>query len=97
MIKVSTSPDITHDSVSQHLQQHVEGTPVPFDDATLDSISDIARIKKVYKLTSPVQPKQCKKTDSPHQSQVDGTPEDKSGKRHLEISVLGSIALRGAT
>lgn len=97
VIKVSTSPEITHDSVAQHLRQHIEGTPVSFDDATLNNISDVARIKKVYKLSGLAQPKQSKKSDGPHQAQLDGSLGDKLGGKHLEISILGSIALRGAT
>ncbi|KAI9371644.1 kinase binding protein CGI-121-domain-containing protein [Aspergillus egyptiacus] len=82
VVKVSVTPDITHESVAGHLAQNVEGTPLPFDDGSLSGISDIAKIKKAYKLGS---------LPSAPSGQVDG------GKRQLEVSVLGAIALRGAT
>lgn len=79
------TPDITHESVAAHLAQAVEGTPVPFNDETLSSISDIAKIKKAYKLGS---------LDSAPSDKADGI---NSGDRRLELSVIGAIALRGAT
>ncbi|PYH38494.1 EKC/KEOPS complex subunit CGI121/TPRKB [Aspergillus neoniger CBS 115656] len=86
VVKLSVTPEITHDSVAAHLGQNVEGMPVPFDDETLSKISDIAKIKKAYKLgalnTTP--PNQANDTQD-------------NGMRRLELSVLGAIALRGAT
>lgn len=49
-MKVSVSPEITRDSVAAHLEASVQGTTVPFDDQTLSEISDVTRIKKVFKL-----------------------------------------------
>ncbi|OJJ53262.1 hypothetical protein ASPSYDRAFT_1164973 [Aspergillus sydowii CBS 593.65] len=86
VIKVSVTPDITHESVATHLAQNVQGTPLPFDDAALSGISDITKIKKAYKLGAlpPVS-----------SNQTNGVSDE--GKRRLELSVLGAIALRGAT
>ncbi|KAL5361929.1 EKC/KEOPS complex subunit cgi121 [Aspergillus floccosus] len=85
VVKVSVTPDITRESVAAHLAQSVEGTPVPFDDETLSGISDIAKIKKAYKLGA-----------------LSPAPSDKANgtngeDRRLELSVIGAIALRGAT
>lgn len=81
MVKVSTTPEITHDSVAEHLGQSVEGTPAPFNDETLGSISDIAKIRKAYKIPQPP----AKSVDN------------KAVNSQLEASILGGIALRGAT
>ncbi|GAD93374.1 protein cgi121 [Paecilomyces variotii No. 5] len=87
VIKVSVSPEITHDSVAQHLEQVVEGTAVPFRNATLSAISDISKIRKAYKMgAAPAKPVS---------NQTNGTHD--STQRDLEIALLGAIALRGAT
>ncbi|CAK39582.1 hypothetical protein CBS63078_9161 [Aspergillus niger] len=86
VVKLSVNPEITHDSVAAHLEQNVEGTPVPFDDETLSKISDVAKIKKAYKLGA---------LNTAPPNQANGTHDD--GLRRLELSVLGAIALRGAT
>ncbi|KIV95885.1 hypothetical protein PV10_03486 [Exophiala mesophila] len=90
VIKVATSPAVTLESVTSHLNEHIKGTQVVFDDASFNSLSDIGRIKKVYKLTSPTSGK------------VNGVANrvQGAGERHLdflESQILGSIALRGAT
>ncbi|KAL4791972.1 kinase binding protein CGI-121-domain-containing protein [Aspergillus venezuelensis] len=86
VIKVSVAPKITHDTVAAHLAQSVEGTSVPFDDENLSGISDVAKIKKAYKLGA---------LSSIPAGQANGTAD--KAKRQLELSVLGAIALRGAT
>jgi EKC/KEOPS complex subunit CGI121/TPRKB len=87
VVKLSVTPDVTHESVAAHLAQNVQGTPLPFDDNALSEISDVAKIKKAYKLGS--------LPSGPSSDQVDGTSGSKD--RQLELSVLGAIALRGAT
>lgn len=84
------SPEITRDSVAAHLEGSVEGTPVPFNDQTLSEISDIAKIKKVYKLGT--LPSAGTKANS---GQVNGAQDDDAIRR-LELSMLGAIALRGS-
>ncbi|KAL4875936.1 kinase binding protein CGI-121-domain-containing protein [Aspergillus karnatakaensis] len=86
VVKVSVTPDITHETVAAHLAQNVEGAPLPLDDEALSGISDIGKIKKVYKLGS---------LPSTSSGQMNGTASEE--KRRLELSVLGAIALRGAT
>lgn len=89
-MKVSVSPEITHDSVAVHLEGSVEGTPVPFDDRTLSEIFDITKIKKTYKLGALPSP-----GTKAAPGQVNGAQVD-DAKRRLELSILGAIALRGS-
>jgi EKC/KEOPS complex subunit CGI121/TPRKB len=88
VVKVSVTSDISHDSVAAHLEASIKGTPVPFDDETLSQISDIAKIKKFYKLGALPDPKA-------NSGQANGTYTD-DAKRRLELSLLGAIALRGS-
>lgn len=87
MVKVSVTPEITHDSVAAHLEASIKGTPVPFDDETLSQISDVAKIKKFYKLGALPDPKATGQTNGTHADDA---------KRRLELSLLGAIALRGS-
>ncbi|KAE8133068.1 kinase binding protein CGI-121-domain-containing protein [Aspergillus pseudotamarii] len=86
VVKVSVTPEITHDSVAAHLAQSVEGSPVPFNDETLAEIADVAKIKKAYKLGA---------LPSAPAGQVNGA--GSSDDVRLENSIIGAIALRGAT
>nr|POE68843.1 ekc/keops complex subunit [Quercus suber] len=45
-VKVSNNAD----QVFQHLQQHVEGTVVPFTNSSLSDMRDVAKLRKYYKL-----------------------------------------------
>ncbi|KAI3152219.1 hypothetical protein CBS147325_2022 [Penicillium roqueforti] len=81
VVKVSVSPETTHESVAAHLDSSVQGTPVLFDDQTLSEMSDINKIKKAYKLGALPSPT-AKKNDE--------------AKQRLENSLLSSIALRGS-
>ncbi|KAL4747932.1 hypothetical protein BDW72DRAFT_163245 [Aspergillus terricola var. indicus] len=87
VVKVSVTPDITREFVAAHLAQDVQGTPLPFNDDALSQISDVSKIKKAYKLGS--------LPSGPSSDQVNGTSGGKG--RQLELSVMGAIALRGAT
>lgn len=89
MVKVSVNPDITHDSVADHLGKVIEGTPVPFNDETLSTISDVGKIRKAYKISPP-----ATKPAPGAATHVNGSLDDT--RRDLEVSVLGAIALRGA-
>ncbi|CAG8055296.1 unnamed protein product [Penicillium salamii] len=88
VIKVSTSSEITHETVAAHLSSAVEGTSVSFDDQTLFEFSDINKIKKAYKLGALASP--TKATD-----QV-ASKENVETKQRLENALLGAIALRGS-
>lgn len=90
VIKVATSPDVTLESVTGHLDQHIKGTPLVFDDAALASLSDIGRIRKVYKLTSPTSGKKVNGVAA------GGEVAAERDLDFVESQILGSIALRGA-
>jgi EKC/KEOPS complex subunit CGI121/TPRKB len=94
VIKVSTSPSITHESVAKHLGPVVKGTPVEFSNKTLSEIADLARIKKIYKFNAGQSASPAKRDD------VEGNGVDDagtSGRKELEIAIMGAIALRGAS
>ncbi|KAL1958422.1 hypothetical protein VTO42DRAFT_4523 [Malbranchea cinnamomea] len=88
VMKVSTSPEITHDSVAQHLEKVIEGTPVPFTNESLMSISDLGKIQKAYKLGSLVN------TSTTNDSAAE---REEDNQRRLENCIVGAIALRAAT
>ncbi|KAF3386530.1 EKC/KEOPS complex subunit [Penicillium rolfsii] len=87
IVKVSVTPDITQDSIAAHLESSIEGTCVPFDDLTLSEISDITKIKKLYKLGTLPSPVAKPDASNLHQDEA---------RRRLELSMLGAIALRGS-
>ncbi|KAK2790324.1 hypothetical protein FQN52_005592 [Onygenales sp. PD_12] len=88
VVKFSTSPDITHDSVAQHLEKAIEGKPLPFDDENLRLVSDISKIKKAYKLGSI--------NAKGGQNGRNGPAALLSEMNNLERSILGAMALRGS-
>jgi EKC/KEOPS complex subunit CGI121/TPRKB len=91
-LKVATSPAVTSDSVSQHLEKNIQGNEVAFQDSIFRKISDIPRIRKIYKLGS-------------NAPAAHSTPSLNGGSstaaideaKDIETQVLGLIALRGAT
>lgn len=90
LLVVKVSPDVTHDSVAAHLGSSIQGNSVPFDDETLAKISDVSKIKKVYKLGA--LPSPVAKEDLAQCSGKQG----RGAKWQLELSLLGAIALRGS-
>lgn len=90
-MKVSVSPEITHDSVAAHLKGSVEGLLVPFNDQILSEVSDISKIKKTYKLGALPSPE-----SKAISGQVNGAQDVDDAKRRLELAMLGAIALRGS-
>ena len=94
VVKVSTNPNVTHESVGTHLQDAIKGTPLPFEDRTFLGISDLPKIAKAYKVSST----QWAKSKPSSTSLMNGDSDTaQEGRHHLEISVLGLMALRGAT
>ncbi|KAJ5294445.1 hypothetical protein PENANT_c006G06825 [Penicillium antarcticum] len=87
VVKVSVSPEITHESVAAHLCATVQGTSVPFDDQTLAEVHDVNKIKRVYKLGA--LPSPPKATDLSN-----GTNDEL--RQRLENALLAAIALRGS-
>ncbi|KAI1609496.1 kinase binding protein CGI-121-domain-containing protein [Exophiala viscosa] len=97
VLKVATTPQVTLDSVSQHLSSNIHGKECAFDDASFRKIADVDRLRKVYKLGAP-QTSKGKGGSKP----VNGTTSTSQDKevdtiRHLETQILGVMALRGAT
>ncbi|KIW55243.1 hypothetical protein PV05_07538 [Exophiala xenobiotica] len=91
VLKVATTPDITLENVSQHLSTHIQGKECDFDDASFRKISDVDRIRKVYKANLPT-------SSSKDGKAVNGTSDREFDPIwSLERQVLGLMALRGAT
>ncbi|KAI9672338.1 MAG: hypothetical protein M1817_003360 [Caeruleum heppii] len=85
VIKVSSEPTITHNSVQKHLSSVIEGTPIDFSDDNLRVMTDMAKVKKAYKMGQVTS-----------NSKIDGgiiTDE----RAELEMTIVGAMALRGAS
>jgi hypothetical protein len=93
VIKVSVSPSITHESVAQHLGLVVKGTLVEFSNKVLDEMTDLARVRKIYKLNTG-QNAPPGRGDAGGSGMKDAGP---SERKELEIAVIGAMALRGAS
>ena len=95
VVKLSTSPDVSAESVSQHLNDSFQGTPIEFNDETLMEKTDVAKVKKIYKLNtlSSTKSKRGKAGDIEN----DGVTFEKDSRKELEVAVLGLMALRGAS
>jgi hypothetical protein len=76
--------------VTRHLSENIDGEETTFEDASLQSICDFNRIKKIYKITSPPARKTNKQGDGEPHNNIDQA-------KNLEVQVLGAMALRGAT
>ena len=98
VIKVSTSPSVTSESVRSHLHDAIQGTCMDLNDENLHAVSDLGKIRKAYKITTNMPSKGQGKRSS---SQTNGVVviEDSVDQetKELEIAVVGAIALRGAT
>jgi EKC/KEOPS complex subunit CGI121/TPRKB len=70
----------------------VEGEQVEFSDGELHTMTDIARVKKIYKLN-------CSGGVNGRGKESAGNGSDRTGQdsKELEMLILGSMALRGAT
>lgn len=94
VLKVSTDSSITHDSVEAHLKEVVKGTLLPFEDSSFEDVSDLPKIAKAYKISEIQQAK----GKSSSKTLINGDGKPTPDERHeLEMSVLGLMALRGAT
>lgn len=92
VIKVSTpAASFTAAEVQAHLQKVIQGEQVPFDDDFIAEMTDLARVRKIYKLNN------NSGSGGKKSGVVNGTSKEKEERKDMEISILGSIALRGAT
>lgn len=97
VIKVSTSPSVTSESVRSHLESVVDGTCVDFSNENLQITSDLGKIRKAYKIGASVSSQGQSKPSKSHVNGMAGIDPAAKEKKELEIAILGAIALRGAT
>ena len=86
------------EQVSQHLGKAIEGESVAFGDEQLRNVTDLSKVKKIYKLNAPAsgkgpQRKKGQQEPVPEKLLTDVVDE----RREIEAIVLGMIALRGAS
>lgn len=84
--KPAEDPAVTN--IAKHLQTAVDGNPIPFSDQSILTVSDIDKIRKVYKV--PINSKPQGK------GQVNGTANSPSEIRKLESILLSSMAIKGS-
>jgi EKC/KEOPS complex subunit CGI121/TPRKB len=95
-IKVSVTPNITHDSVQEHLTKVIQGTPLTFGDDTFKGITDVAKVRKAYKFGAGAETPKGK----PAAKEVNGIREGEENideRKEVEVAIIGMMALRGAT
>ena len=85
--------------VSQHLGNAVEGKSVPFDEEQLRNFTDLGKIKKIYKLNASAHGKGPQRKKGQQQESIsDKLPTGVTDERkEVEATVLGMMALRGAS
>jgi EKC/KEOPS complex subunit CGI121/TPRKB len=88
VLKIATTPQVTRESVTEHLSANIKGDLTLFTDEALSTCHDMARIRKVYKLPA-VRAAPAKVANGVHPSDDD--------LKQLEAHVLGAMLLRGAT
>ncbi|TPX16254.1 uncharacterized protein E0L32_003903 [Thyridium curvatum] len=69
------------ESIWAHLQEHVKGSPVPLVDENIAAATDLAKVRKYYKLNGA--------------PALNDAKDDLSRKTETEALVLASMALRG--
>ncbi|KIW30785.1 uncharacterized protein PV07_02486 [Cladophialophora immunda] len=95
VLKVATTPEVTIDSVTQHLSTHIQGQATAFDDAIFRKVADIDRIRKIYKLNSATSGGRSAKSVNGISGASSSEVVDET--KNLEVQILGLMALRGAT
>ena len=86
-------------SVEQHLSENVKGTLVDYDDMALGSVSDIDKIRKIYKLSSKDNGKARRRKDGTLEGALTSSASTNQSGDHqvneLEMQILGLMAIRG--
>jgi EKC/KEOPS complex subunit CGI121/TPRKB len=77
--------------VATHLQDSVRGKPLPFTDETIAQHSDMALIRKIYKLSSSNTIRGAASSSS-----VNGTRSKEKEIKEAEAVVLGMMAIKGS-
>ncbi|KUJ24562.1 CGI-121-domain-containing protein [Mollisia scopiformis] len=86
LIKVSTPTSETSPSdLSSRLSTQIQGDAVPFTDEEIGTMTDLGRVRKIYKLNVP----------GGGGKKKDGNTAEE--RREMEMLILGAMALRGAT
>lgn len=91
---------LSSEDVADHLANRVciQGTSIPYSDETISSCSDLANIKKIYKITddsSTKKPKRKRNEDDQTAGVSNGVAIDEQ-MLNIESIVLGTMALRGS-
>lgn len=99
VIKIPVNPAITDQSVQQHLTSAIQGTAVEFSDENLGTLTDLARVRKIYKLNNDGGRKSKKPSKESQLSKPEAASDnvdESHEKKELEVAILGVMALRGA-
>jgi len=92
VIKVLTGDGI--EASTKQLEWAVEAKPVEFNDSSLARLSNLADIKKIYKLNA--QTKGSGKGSGKDDQAGSGQSEAEE-RKEMEMAILGQMALRGAS
>ncbi|KAF7513946.1 hypothetical protein GJ744_006560 [Endocarpon pusillum] len=88
------------EAIENHLLSSIQGTPILFNDETLRILCDTIKVRKTYKIPFPPAPPR-KKGPARKRGKPDAHAElndnDPAQRSRLERSILGAMALRGAT
>ncbi|KAA8574710.1 hypothetical protein EYC84_003960 [Monilinia fructicola] len=95
VLKVAPASSAPH--IAAHLSSAIEGQAVEFDDEVLRSGTDLARVRKLYKLNLAGGAGAGKKGANGKANGAGASASAEDERRELEILVLGAMALRGAT
>ncbi|KAI9764335.1 MAG: hypothetical protein M1835_007598 [Candelina submexicana] len=98
IVRIPTGPDITFESVQQHLCSVVEGTALEFLDESLSRLTDLAKVKKIYKFNSAAEGKNKRPSQGirPAKAEAEDSATEKNTQAlELEVAILGIMALRG--
>ena len=100
IIKVTTpTSPLTASEIQSHLTSSIEGEQAPFEDSILQQLTDVPRVRKIYKLNS--SGGSGKKNGQVNGTGMEGLSINGNGegneRKELEILVLGAMALRGVT
>ena len=79
------------EDIQSHLSKVVDGDQVDFSDSALRAMTDTARVKKIYKLNY------SRVNGRGKGNAVYGSDRTGQDSKELEMLILGSMALRGAT
>ena len=88
VVKIAQSSESRAEVIAEHLDQIIEGDSVDFNDENVARMTDMVRIRKIYKL--------------PTRTREKGTHHPTKFTKGVEVSddeviVLGLMALRGAS